>query len=103
MLNAQPKLFTLSKEKRPEVDGSTKQIFGQAAIESVIKRIDQGLLAVIGMVTEDARLQYLFNPQVYTDINGNPSKIVENASNEKGEFSLPEIDVKSSLTYFVAI
>ena len=83
MLNAQPKLFTLSKEKRPEVDGSTKQMFGQAALDSIIKRIDQGLLAAIGMVTEDARLQYLFNPQVYTNIDGDPSKIVGNASNEK--------------------
>ena len=103
MTNSQSKLFTLSKEKRPEVDGSTNQMFGKHGKATIIKRIEQNLLAAIGMVTENARLQYLFNPHIHYDIDGNPSKIIGNASNEKGEFTLLEIDIKSSLTYFTAV
>ena len=95
--------FTLSKFKRPEFNGSVKQLFAKPASETLLKRIESGVVAAIGFVNQNASPQYLFYPYVYHDLDGNAVKIVDNASNKKGHFMLMEIDIESNLTYFASI
>src|SRR5210317_1723584 len=96
-------VFTLSKYKRPDCEGTVAQLFGKPVYDTLLKRIDNGVVAAVCFVNQNAELQYIFCPQVYYDIDGEPAKIVGNVSNNKGSYALVEIDLRASLTYFHSV
>jgi hypothetical protein len=58
--------------------------------------INAGTIAAIGAVSPVSyTLQFLFAPQIHTDLGGTPIAIIGNSSNTFGEFSCVKIDITS--------
>lgn len=100
MSDSNPTLWNLTKPKHPEVDGSIVQICGEPIRESTFNWIKAGNLAGIVGVDFNGHLHYVWNPQIVNNLTGQPTKIIGNASNKKGEFSLIELNL-GALKYFV--
>ena len=98
-----PKLYTLSKNARPDTDGSYKLLFSKAAITTLVKRIQSGLIGAIGSVNQNLTLQWIVCPQVYFDTDGNPTHIVGNMSNKMDTFGLLKISIEEAVKYFGVI
>jgi len=93
-----PTLFTESKPKRADITGSIDQAFSSdgSYMSYLLGAIGAGTIAAIGSVSPVSNtLQFLFAPQVHTDLGGTPIAIVGNASNTFGEFSCVKIDITS--------
>ena len=100
MSDSNSTLWNLTKPKHPEVDGSIVQICGEPIRESTFNWIKAGNLAGIVGVDFNGHLHYVWNPQIVNNLTGQPTKIIGNASNKKGEFSLIELNL-GALKYFV--
>lgn len=100
MSDSNPTLWNLTKPKHPEVDGSIVQICGEPIRQSTFNWIKAGNLAGIVGVDFNGHLHYVWNPQIVNNLTGQPTKIIGNASNKKGEFSLIELNL-GALKYFV--
>jgi hypothetical protein len=96
--------YTTSLPKRPDVNGTPEQVyaFNASVIEFIIKGIRGKYITGLGTVNYNTELQYLFDLQVHTDINGDPTKIIGNLSNKKGEFVMGECDI-TSIAYFAFV
>jgi hypothetical protein len=93
-----PSFFTKSLPKRPEVTGTSDQVFSFAKDfgAMVLKLIQTKTIADLGMVTPGSTtLQYLFNPMIHHDLTGNPTTIIGNSNNKQGECSLVKVDIAS--------
>jgi len=69
----------------------------------MINRIKTGLLAAIGFTNHNGVLQYLHNPHIHYNLDGEPTLIIGNASDNQGEFTLISISVASGCKYFGTI
>ena len=69
----------------------------------MINRIKTGLLAAIGFTNHNGVLQYLHNPHIHYNLDGEPTLIIGNASDNQGEFTLISITVASGCKYFGTI
>jgi hypothetical protein len=90
--------FTKSLPKRPEVTGAPNLAFSFAKDfgKAALKHIQTKTIATLGMITPGSNtLQYLFDPMIYHNLSGAPTKIIRNSSNKKGEFSLIKIKIAS--------
>jgi hypothetical protein len=91
-------LFTESKPKRADINGSINQAFSKdgSYMSYLIGAINAGTIAAIGAVSPVSNtLQFLFAPQLHTDLGGTPIAIIGNSSNTFGEFSCVKIDITS--------
>lgn len=92
-------LWNLSKPKHNEVTGEINQVFGKPSSDSILQWIKAGNLAGLATVDFNGQVVYVWNPQVHNNLAGDPIKIVGNASNKKGEFSMIEMSL-DALKYF---
>ena len=77
-------LFTKSKPKRADVNGSPEQVFKMDDYaEYMIKVINSGNIAV-----------KIYHPKVERDFQGDPTHIAGCPTNVQGEFSMVSIDIK---------
>ena len=102
-MTSQSKLWTMSKHGHPDFGGSVDNLFGKHIKDTLVKRINNEITAAILFTNQNYKLQYLFHPHVFCDVDGNPSKIVGNASNSSDQLTLMEIDIDQNLLYFVCI
>ncbi len=99
--------FTKTFPKRVDITGSPEQAFHMLEnrdkyYKYLIGGISAGTIAAIGTITSGGTFQYLYAPQVYHDLGGNPVGFVGNSSNKMGEFSCVYIslsDFKYSLSW----
>jgi uncharacterized membrane protein YgcG len=93
-------LYTLSKPKRNDFRGTTKQVFEPSIYQTTLDRIKQGIVVAIAFCDHLGNLCYLIAPQIWHNIDGDPTKIIGNASNPIGEYCAISIEVKDALRYF---
>ena len=75
---------------------SALQVFAKHEVtEAIVNTIQAGHVSAIGSTDINTNLIYVINPQVHTDLNGNPTDIVGNASDEKNKFSLVQVSLQS--------
>ena len=99
----QPKLYSTSRAKRHDVTGTSKELFQEPLVKSVLQRIETNLICAIGFINGVNQLQYLFNPQIRHNLDGNPTSIVGNASDAQGNLTIITLDVEEMLTYFLVV
>ena len=89
--------FTMSSAKRPDVTGDPKQAFayGETVASYMMGAIAAKTLAAFGFVNQSKMVQYIYAPQVHSDLSGKPLSIVGNASNKAGECCLIALDITS--------
>ena len=92
-------LYSLSRTKHPEVDGSNAQVFAKPSRELIFELIKAGNLAGLMGVDFNGHIVSLWNPQIHKNLMGEPVKIIGNASNAQGEFSLVELSL-DAFKYF---
>ena len=97
MANTTITTYTASIPKRPDLTGKPEQVFKFANfMDHLIGGIRARTIAAIGTVSPGRlSLQYLFAPQLYCDLSGNPVAIIGNCSNKPSEFTMIKIDVAS--------
>ena len=99
--SSEKKLFSTSQPLRP---GSVAQIITDKPVESLmVNRIKTGLLAAIGFTNHNGVLQYLHNPHIHYNLDGEPTLTIGNASDNQGEFTLISITVAAGCKYFGTI
>ncbi len=84
--------FTKIFPKQADITGSPGQAFHMQEnrdkyFKYLIGGISAGTIAAIGTIASGGTFQYLYAPQVYHDLRGEPVGFVGNASNKMGEFS----------------
>ena len=103
MAPSQSKLWTMTEPKRVDFIGSVDNLFKKEILENLIARIKSGIIAAIAFVNSNKVVQFIFCPQIYYDVDGEPSKIVGNASDSNEQLMLVEIDIHASCRYFACI
>jgi hypothetical protein len=83
--------FTKIFPKRVDITESPGQAFHMQDnrhkyFKYLIGGISAGTIAAIGTIASRGTFQYLYAPQVYHDLGGEPVGFVGNASNKIGEF-----------------
>ncbi len=84
--------FTKSFPKRADITGSPKQAFHMLDnrhkyYKYLLGGISAGTIAAIGTIAPGGSFQYLYAPQIYHDLGGEPTGIVGTSSNMIGKFS----------------
>ncbi len=84
--------FTKSFPKRTDITGSPKQAFHMLDdrdkyYKYLLGGISAGTFAALGTIAPGGSLQYLYMPQIYHNLGGEPIGIVGTLSNMIGEFS----------------
>ena len=92
-------LYSHSRNKHPEVDGSNAQVFAKPSRELIFELIKADNLAGLTGVDFNGNIVSLWNPQIHKNLMGEPVKIIGNASNAQGEFSLIELSL-DAFKYF---
>jgi len=102
--SSEKKLFSTSQPIRPGLECLIAQIMTDKPIESLMfNRIKNDLLAAIGFTNHNSILQYLHNPHIHYNLDGEPTLIIGNASDNQGEFTLISITVAAGCKYFGTI
>ena len=84
--------FTKSFLKRADITGSPKQAFQMLDnhdkyYKYLLGGISAGTIAALGTIAPGGSFQYLYAPQIYHDLGGEPISIVGTLSNMIGKFS----------------
>ncbi len=84
--------FTMCFPKRTDITGSPKQAFHMLDnrdkyYKYLLGGISAGTIAAVGTIAPGGSFQYLYTPQIYHDLGGEPIGIVGTLSNMIGEFS----------------
>jgi hypothetical protein len=84
--------FTKSFPKRADITGSPVQAFHMLYnrdkyYKYLLGGISAGTIAALGTIAPGGSFQYLYVPQIYHDLGGEPIGIVGSSSNMIGEFS----------------
>ena len=96
MMTSKSKLSTMSTHGHPYFDGSVEQLFGKPIQDTFVNRIKNDITAAILFTNQNYKLQYIFCPDVFCDIDGNLTKIVGNARNSSDQLLLIEIDINKN-------
>jgi hypothetical protein len=94
---AAKQLFSLSRDKRHDVNGQPNQTVSLSgtAIDYVSSIIKNDAAAALLTINKKGNVVAIYAPQLSTDLTGtNVVSIVGNASNKVGEFSLVSMDAK---------
>ena len=96
-------LYTASKLRRRDVNGSPEQVFGNKdPIQAMLNMIIACTLAAIGMADVNGKMIWIYFPCIHNDLEGKPVAIVGNVSDKKGTCALVEIPL-SELNFFSII
>ena len=84
--------FTKSFPKRADITGSPEQAFHMLDnrdkyYKYLLGGISAGTIAALGTIAPSGSFQYLYAPQIYHDLGGEPIGIVGTSSNKIGKFS----------------
>jgi hypothetical protein len=86
--------FTKSFPKQADITGSPKQAFYMLVLDNFDKYykyllggISAGTIGALGTIAPGGSFQYLYAPQIYHDLRGEPMGIVGTSSNKFGKFS----------------
>jgi hypothetical protein len=85
--------FTKSFPKRADITGSPKQAFhmldnhDKYYYKYLLGGISAGTIAALGTIAPGGSFQYLYAPQIYHNLGGEPIGIVGTSSNMIGKFS----------------
>jgi len=91
--------FTKIFPKRADITGSPELAFHtqddrDKYFKYLIRGISAGTIADIGTIAPGGTFQYLYAPQVYHDLGGEPVGFVGNSSKKIGEFSCVYISLR---------
>jgi len=91
--------FTKIFPKWVDITGSPEQAFHMQDnrdkyFKCLIGGISTGTIAAIGTIAPGGTFQYLYAPQVYHDLGGDPVGFVGNSSNKIGKFSCVYISLR---------
>ncbi len=84
--------FTKSFPKQADITGSPEQTFHMLDnrdkyYKYLLGGISAGTIAALGTIAPGGSFKYLYAPQIYHDLGGEPIGIVGTLSNKIGEFS----------------
>ena len=91
-------MFTNLYPKCRDITGTAEQAFGSGTVfmTTLVNTIRANTISAIGTAAFDTlRVQYIFDPKIYTKLDGMPISIIGNASNKMGEFSLVHLCIAS--------
>jgi hypothetical protein len=96
MSNPAETTYMASYPKRNDITGAPNQVF---KFDNFLTHLIGGIkaaIAAIGTINPGSLcLQYLYDPQIYYNLSGEPIAFIGNSSNKKGKFSIIKINVKS--------
>ena len=88
-------LYSTSKPYRSDVTGAENQVYGMDDfVKAAIKTICTNNVTAISSTDARGHFLHIYPPIIYKDLQGDPTKIVGNASNVQGKFRMAKIKIK---------
>ena len=99
----QLKLYSESIPLNPAFVGSPRQVYASPSYKNdLVNKITAGSVAAVVGADLNGNASHIFTPKVDRNFDGAPEKVVGNANDSKGEFSLRVVPV-DKINYFVTI
>ena len=88
-------LYSSSKPRRSDFTGAANQVYElDDFVEFAIKTIRANNVSAISSVDANGHFIHIHAPSIYENLQGEPTKIVGNASDVQGEFCMVKIKIE---------